>query len=42
MLQLGREVKDIVYMTALAVVDAQENEKRNRQLEIESPAPVLR
>ena len=42
LLQLGSEVKDIVYMTALAVVDAQENEKRAGQLEIEPPAPVLR
>jgi malate dehydrogenase (oxaloacetate-decarboxylating)(NADP+) len=42
MLQLGSEVKDIVYMTALAVVDAQHNRSAAGKAEIESPAPVLR
>ena len=42
MLQLGSEVKDIVYMTALAVVDAQENEKKLADKEVDTPAPVLR
>ena len=42
MLQLGSEVKDIVYMTALAVVDAQEDNKKPSQQDIASPAPVLR
>ncbi len=42
MLQLGSEVKDIVYMTALAVVDAQHNRSAVGEVEIESPAPVLR
>ena len=42
MLQLGSEVKDIVYMTALAVVDAQVNEQAAGNVEIDAPAPVLR
>ena len=42
MLQLGSEVKDIVYMTALAVVDAQGKESAAGEVEIDSPAPVLR
>ena len=41
MLQLGSEVKDIVYMTALAVVDAQE-ELAAETTEVDTPAPVLR
>ena len=40
MLQLGSEVKDIVYMTALAVVDAQG--KQSAAVEVDAPAPVLR
>jgi len=42
MLQLGSEVKDIVYMTALAVVDAQKGDNMPVGQEVESPAPVLR
>ena len=42
MLQLGSEVKDIVYMTALAVVDAQKGDNIPVSQEVESPAPVLR
>ncbi len=42
MLQLGSEVKDIVYMTALAVVDAQGADSRSAQQDVDSPAPVLR
>ncbi len=42
MLQLGSEVKDIVYMTALAVVDAQASEDQGSRQEVDSPAPVLR
>ncbi len=40
MLQLGTEVKDVVYMTALAVVDAQQEEHPAQ--EVESATPVLR
>jgi len=40
MLYQGSEVKDIVYMTALAVVDAQEAEERLRAREFEIPAVV--
>ena len=42
MLQLGSEVKDIVYMTALAVVDAQGKDRSSAVQRVDSPAPVLR
>ena len=42
MLQLGSEVKDIVYMTALAVVDAQGRDRSAAEKRVDSPAPVLR
>ena len=42
MLQLGSEVKDIVYMTALAVVESQNSQQELSDLEVDSPAPVLR
>ena len=35
-------VKDIVYMTALAVVDAQKNDKGLTEAKVDSAAPVLR
>ena len=41
MLQLGSEVKDIVYMTALAVVDAQDGSTA-QSVEVDTPTPVLR
>jgi malate dehydrogenase (oxaloacetate-decarboxylating)(NADP+) len=42
MLQLGSEVKDIVYMAALAVVEAQKNDQKPTEKDVDSPAPVLR
>ena len=42
MLQLGSEVKDIVYMTALAVVDAQGKDRSAAEKRVDYPAPVLR
>jgi malate dehydrogenase (oxaloacetate-decarboxylating)(NADP+) len=42
LLQHGSEVKDIVYMTSIAVVDAQEAEKAARPTGTEARVPVLR
>jgi malate dehydrogenase (oxaloacetate-decarboxylating)(NADP+) len=41
-LQHGSEVKDIVYMTAIAVVDAQEAERQAKGASPEATVPVLR
>jgi malate dehydrogenase (oxaloacetate-decarboxylating)(NADP+) len=41
-LQHGSEVKDIVYMTAIAVVDAQEAEREAKGASPEATVPVLR
>jgi hypothetical protein len=41
-LQHGSEVKDIVYMTAIAVVDAQEAERQVKGASPEATVPVLR
>ena len=42
LLQHGSEVKDIVYMTAIAVVDAQEAERKVKEATPEAAVPVLR
>ena len=42
LLQHGSEVKDIVYMTAIAVVDAQEAEREVKGPSSEVTVPVLR
>jgi malate dehydrogenase (oxaloacetate-decarboxylating)(NADP+) len=42
LLQHGSEVKDIVYMTAIAVVDAQEAERETKEASPEAAVPVLR
>jgi malate dehydrogenase (oxaloacetate-decarboxylating)(NADP+) len=42
LLQHGSEVKDIVYMTAIAVVDAQEAERQVKGASPEATVPVLR
>ena len=42
LLQHGSEVKDIVYMTAIAVVDAQEAERQAKGASAEATVPVLR